>query len=218
MKKIKKNIVLLSGILITILLLELFVTRTYSTIFINSRIKVSQFKQLRESVEYFVKDYSGFVSVYIKDLTDGRTVLINENKKIPAASIIKIPIMTAVYYLNEKGLISLDEELVYEKRHRCGGSGKIKFLPYKTKFKLKDLVEVMITESDNIATNIITEKIGLVTLNNIFKETFGLKDTDMNRYIMNLKLRDRGVENYTTAKEIGLMLENIYQGRRRLCP
>lgn len=214
MKIFKKNIPLFFSIVLVLsLLVKFFVYKTCPTIFVNLGLKKTQFDQLKKSVENFVKDYSGFVSVYIKDLNNGQTVLINENKKVPAASIIKIPIMSTIYYLNEIGKLSLEEELVYKKKHRCSGSGKIKFLPYHTKFKLKDLVKLMITESDNIATNIITERVGLVTLNHIFKETFGLKATNMNRYIMDLKLRDKGIENYTTAKEIGLMLENIYRGK-----
>lgn len=214
MKNFKKNIVLFFCLLvITILFIEFFISQTYSTIFDVVEPRNSHFDQLQQSVENFVNNYSGLVCVYIKDLKNGKTIAINEEKPVPAASIIKIPIMAVVYYLNETGEISLDEKLCYEKRHRCSGSGKIKFLPYKTKFKLKDLVELMITESDNIATNIITERIGLTRLNYLFKETLGLKTTVMNRYIMDLKLRNRGIENYTTAKEVGEMLENIYRGK-----
>jgi len=197
--------------MISIFIIEFFVSKIYSTEHNDEIVRKTQFEQLKESVENFVSNYSGTVAIYIKDLSSGQEIMINENKKIPAASLIKIPIMAATYYLNESGKISFEEELVYKRKHRCGGSGKIKYLPYNTKFKLKDLIELMITDSDNIATNIITEKVGLLTLNNVFNEVLNLNSTEMNRFIMDLKSRNKGIENYTTAKDMGMMLESIYR-------
>ncbi len=209
MKKIKKSFLILSACFVLVLGGRYFLTSAKS-FNVEEDIKKSQFQQLKESIEYYVKDYSGNISVYIKDLKTGQTVAINEEHKIPAASIIKIPIMAAVYHLQNEEKDLLEKSLVYEKRHRCAGSGKLKFFPCKTKFQISNLIELMITESDNIATNIITEYIGLDKLNQIFVSELNLKNTNMQRYIMDLKLRDKGIENYTSAKDIGIMLERIY--------
>lgn len=179
-------------------------------------LKVQNLFDLRqELVDYtktFEKEYNAVVSIYIKDIKTQYRIEINSDIPFPAASVIKIPIMAAVYHLAEKGELSLDEILVYNKKHRCGGSGVIKNLPYGEKFKIRKLVELMITISDNVATHMLIDRIGLNKLNKTFKE-LGLKNTILNRYVMDLKSRQQGKENYTTAEEIGELLEKIYKGK-----
>ncbi|MCS7150905.1 MAG: class A beta-lactamase-related serine hydrolase [Endomicrobia bacterium] len=168
-------------------------------------------KDIVSYTEKFEKQYNATVAIYIKDMSTQYEVKINSEKLIPAASIIKVPIMAAVYYLAEKGELSLDEFLVYKKKHRCGGAGIIKSYPYGTKFKIRELVELMITISDNIATHMLIERVGLKRFNEIFK-TLELKNTTVNRYVMDLNSRRNGIENYTTAEDIGYLLEKIYKG------
>lgn len=195
------------------LIIFVFVSKINS-IYKKYELKVEEFKKLEHSLQEYVNSIvqdGAEVAIYIKDLSTGYEIKINSDKKMPSASLVKIPIMAAVYYLVDKGKLSLDEKLVYKKKYRCGGSGVIKKMPYGTKFTIKELVELMITISDNVATHMLIERIGLKNLNEIFKE-LGLKDTNINRFVMDLFLKNKGVENYTTAEDIGLLLEKVYRG------
>lgn len=180
-------------------------------------LEINKLKQLNEEIQSYLGNLQTInnnskVSVYIKDIATDYTIKINSEELFPAASVVKIPIMVAVYYLVDKSELSLDEILVYKKRHRCSGAGIIKNYPYGKKFKIRELVELMITISDNIATHMLMERVGIERLNKIFEE-LGLKNTNVKRYVMDLYAREKGLENYTTAEDIGLLLEKIYKGK-----
>ena len=70
----------------------------------------------------------------------------------------------------------------------------------------------MIVESDNVATNILSEALGLGYINQHIIE-WGLNVTDMKRWVMDLRRRNEGIENYTTAREMGELFEMIYNGQ-----
>lgn len=176
-------------------------------------LNIERLEQLKDEIQRYLsalQNSEGKISIYIKDLSTNYAIKINSEVQMPSASILKIPIMAAVYYLAEKGKLSLNEVLTYKKKHMCGGSGIIKNYRYGKKFTIKQLVELMITVSDNIATHMLIERVGIKNLQEIFLD-LGLKHTTIERYIMDLKARDRGVENYTTAEDIGELLEKIYK-------
>jgi beta-lactamase class A len=196
------------------LIVFVFVTRINS-IYNKYELKVEEFKKLEQSLQEYVNSLTqnnSEISLYIKDLSTEYEIKINSDKEIPSASLVKIPIMAAVYELAEKGDLSLNEKLTYKKKYRCGGSGIIKRSRYGTKFTIRELVELMITLSDNVATHMLIDRIGIKNLNKIFKE-LGLKNTNIDRFVMDLQARDKGIENYTTAEDIGLLLEKIYRGK-----
>ncbi|MCS7227835.1 MAG: class A beta-lactamase-related serine hydrolase [Endomicrobia bacterium] len=216
MKDITKNLRFLISILnIAILLIIVVFIAKINSLYTTYEIKVEKFHQLKNDIIDYLevfKDSDAQISIYIKDISTDYTINIESEKLIPSASLLKIPIMAAVYYLQNIGELSLNEVLVYKRHHRCGGSGIIKNMAYGSKFEIRQLIEYMITISDNIATHMLMERIGIKRLNEIFIK-LGLEHTNIERYIMDLRARDKGVENYTTAKDIGLLLEKIYKGK-----
>lgn len=206
----KKKYILIS--ILVLVIIWVFFTSTFLSYTKHTNRK-KQYILLKTYFENYIHQYEDNIAIYIKDLSTGEEIKFNENKQFPSASLVKIPLMATVFYKVEKAELQLDEELTYFKRHRCSGSGRIKFFSPGKKFKLSQLVDLMITESDNVATNIITERIGLEEINRIIKEEFKLKHTNMDRYIMDLVSRNHGIENYTTAKEMGMLLEKIYHGK-----
>ncbi len=197
------------------LIISIFVIKVNS-LYTKFEVKIEKFNEFKVNhVERYIQLFNesgAKVAIYFKDLSTQYGFGINANEKIPSASLVKIPIMAAVYYLVEKGELSLDEKLTYKKKHRCGGSGIIKNCRYGEKFTVRQLLELMIAVSDNVATHMIIDRVGLKRFNEIFKD-LGLKDTNLDRYVMDLTARNKGVENYTTAKEIGTLLEKIYYGK-----
>ena len=69
----------------------------------------------------------------------------------------------------------------------------------------------MIAKSDNTATNMLIDILGFDYLNKCFKD-FGLEHTNINRKMMDMKSRSRGIENYTTASDMALIINKIYDG------
>jgi len=214
-KETKKFKLTVSLVNIALFLIVFVFETRINSIYNKYELKVEEFKKLEQSLQEYVNSLTqnnSEISLYIKDLSTEYEIKINSDKEIPSASLVKIPIMAAVYELAEKGDLSLNEKLTYKKKYHCGGSGIIKRSRYGTKFTIRELVELMITLSDNVATHMLIDRIGIKNLNKIFKE-LGLKNTNINRFVMDLQARDKGIENYTTAEDIGLLLEKIYRGK-----
>lgn len=215
MSKINKLAFLVWALNIAVgLVVFVFITKINS-LYTKYELRIEELNKLKEDIKDYLRlfDIPGvLVAIYIKDLNTEYSIEINAEEKIPSASLLKIPIMAAIYYLADEGRVSLDEVLIYKKYHHCGGAGIIKNMSYGTKFKVKELIELMITVSDNIATHMLTEYVGLKRLDETFKK-LGLENTNISRYIMDLKKRREGIENYTTAKDIGVLLEKIYKGK-----
>jgi len=118
--------------------------------------------------------------------------------------------MAAVFQAQEEGKLSLSDRIPVERKHKIRDCSKLYFARNGTKFEIRDLIERMITESDNTATNVLCDALGFGYLNRKFVE-FGLMNTDLRRGVMDLKWRRAGIENYTTADDMAFLLERIYR-------
>ncbi len=136
-------------------------------------------------------------------------VSINGTRPFPAASVIKIPIMVAVYTADRSGLIDLDGWYTLKRSDITGGSGVLKAAKPGKKFQFRELIALMITRSDNTASNIFIRQLGMDFLNKTFRDA-GLKDTVINRYVMDLRSREKGIDNYVSARDLSFILERIY--------
>jgi beta-lactamase class A len=153
--------------------------------------------------------FRGDVGILVKDISSGESIKINSDKLFPSASLVKMPIMAAVFQAQEEGKISMDSQLTLQRRHKVFSHKGFYLKRVGKKFKVRDIVEQMIIESDNTAANMLVEALGFGYLNQKFVE-FGLKNTDLKRGIMELKWRKLGIDNYTTPDDMAYLLEKIY--------
>lgn len=172
----------------------------------------SHWKALEKRIGYQVNHFPGTSGIVIVDLKRGWTIEYNADMIFPSASLIKVPVMIALYDAQTQGRISLDETLSVERRLKAGGSGKLKYMRSGTKITIRQLIYTMITESDNTATNMLTDYLGLDYYNSFFSK-LGLTQTNFARMIMDLRKRNQGIENYTTPREMAKLLEMIYEKR-----
>jgi len=156
--------------------------------------------------------FTGEVSIFIEDLTSRWQIGINQDRLFPSASLVKIPIMAACFCAANEGKIKLDKVLILKAQDKSLGSGKLKEAPVGTRLSINKLIELMISESDNTAANMLIERLGFDYLNSCFKR-LGLKDTNICREMMDFKSRKQGQENFTTASDLASLLAMIYHGR-----
>lgn len=173
--------------------------------------RAANFRELMTDLEVRASRFRGETGILVKDLRTRQTIGINSSKLFPSASLVKVPIMAAVFAAEREGKLKLTDTLKVERRQKVKSSSRIYRARPGTKFKVSYLVEEMITHSDNTATNMIVDALGFGYLNQKFVE-FGLKNTDLRRGVMDLKWRKAGIENYTTAEDMALLLEKIYHG------
>ena len=137
------------------------------------------------------------------------SIFLKPAQPFPAASLIKLPIMAVCFQAAKEGRISLSEEMILKTRYKTAGSGILKNMPVGKKITISKLITLMITLSDNTAANMIITKLGREYINKKFKE-IGLKQTALNRSIMDLSARKKGIENYTSIQDMVSLLKRIY--------
>ncbi len=165
---------------------------------------------LRQKLINEISQFKGEAGIVVKDLETGWELSYEKNKLFPSASLVKIPLMAACFLAADQGRIKLDRNIALKSVDKLTGSGVLKDMPAGTTFSIERLTGLMIYDSDNTATNIVTNLLSIDYLNSTFK-AFGLKDTELSRKIADYRLRDRGIENYTTAEDMALLLEKIYR-------
>jgi beta-lactamase class A len=121
-------------------------------------------RALQAEVEGLVGRVDGVVGVAAKELHGGAEVLVNADETFPTASVMKVPILVALYRQAEAGRIDLDRRITFEARHLVPGSGVLQDLAFGLQPTVKDLATLMITVSDNAATDMVLDLLGLDTL------------------------------------------------------
>jgi len=159
-----------------------------------------------------ISNLRGEAGIVVEDLETGWTFIHNEDQPFPAASLVKIPIMVACFKAAQEGRLDLSEKHVLRREDRVGGSGILRRMRNGRSFTYSQLIDYMVTESDNIACNIMIDRLGFDYINQVFEE-LGLEKTRLNRKMIDFAARDQGIENYTTAAEMTGLLDRIYHHR-----
>lgn len=133
----------------------------------------------RISVE--LKSYDGLMGIYIDDLR-GNVIKINEKESFETASTIKLFILAALFERIEKGELSLSDMLEYRQEHVIDGSGILNSMEVGTKLSVKNIATLMIIVSDNIATNMLIDFLGVEQINDCI-QGLGCKDTILHNRI-----------------------------------
>jgi beta-lactamase class A len=146
------------------------------------------------------------------DLTSGERFAINENLVFPQASAIKIAILMEVYKQAQAGKFKLTDTRRVEKQHKAGGSGVLVQLSDGTvQLSIYDLCVLMILVSDNTATNMLIDLVGMDNINRTL-EGLGLKHTRVRRRMLDTAASWRGDENVSTPAEAARIMEILFKG------
>ena len=143
-------------------------------------------------------------SVFVWEYDSGKYVDINSSKLYSAASIIKIPVLIQMFKSIEANQLTIYDEMELTPYYKAEGSGSLQTKTLGNKYNLDELARVMITQSDNTATNMIISAVGSMTDVNSGIRSWGLKNT----YLKNW-LPDIAGSNFTTTKDLATMLYNL---------
>jgi len=117
-------------------------------------------------------------SLYAKHLPSGREIAVRADQPMNALSVIKIPIMVLAYRDAEAGLLDLDERCRIEPQDMRRGSGLLQTFAPGLEPTYRGLVTQMIITSDNTATDIMIERLGLERVNEMLAE-LGYEETQL---------------------------------------
>ncbi|MFI3301201.1 MAG: serine hydrolase [Candidatus Gastranaerophilales bacterium] len=143
-------------------------------------------------------------AIYVWDYDSNNFVDIDADKIFATASIIKLPVLVELFKTIERGEISLTDKMVLTDYYRASGSGGLQYKASNSAYSIDYLAKIMITDSDNSATNMLVSKLGSMTDINRAARDWGLEKTYLQTW-----LPDLGGTNRTTAREIGRILYNI---------
>jgi beta-lactamase class A len=109
-----------------------------------------------------IDSFQGKVAIAVKNLDTGEAFLWHESDPMPTASLIKFPVMVETYRQAEERKVDLDKPVTLKKEDKVPGSGILTshFSPGAS-FSLRDAVHLMIVYSDNTATNLVVDVIGI---------------------------------------------------------
>lgn len=129
-----------------------------------------------------INSFQGKVSLYAKNLDTGQTYTLNGNERVRTASTIKIAVMIEVFARIAEGKAKWTDELVLTKAARYSGSGILPELSDGLKLTLRDCVRLMMTLSDNTATNMVLDYITTDAVNDRM-DSLGFKQTRIMRRV-----------------------------------
>lgn len=165
--------------------------------------------RLKKTLENKVRHFRGTVGLVVEDLDTEWEIVFNKDTLIPSASLVKIPIMLSCFYAAQDGKVNLKDTIRLKSSEKVAGSRALGREPAGSVFTVEELLEPMITQSDNAAANILIDFLGFDTLNSYFKK-MGLKNTNIARKMMDFEERREGEENYATAEDMAYLLEQLY--------
>jgi beta-lactamase class A len=155
----------------------------------------------------------GVLAVAILDLSTGQKYLLHADEILPTASSIKIAILAELYRQAQQGRLKLNDMYTLQSGDIVGGSGIAGVLTHgATRLTLRDVAALMISVSDNSATNVIIDRIGMENVNALL-DSLGLSHTRLRRKMMDLKAATEGRENIATPREMMTLLEDLYRGK-----
>jgi len=155
----------------------------------------------------------GVLAVAIMDLSTGQKYLFHADEVLPTASSIKIAILAELYRQAQQGKLKLTDLYTLQQSDLVGGSGIAEALtPGTTRLTIRDVAALMISVSDNSATNIIIGRVGMENVNALL-DSLGLTHTRLRRKMMDLKAAGEGRENVASPREFMLLLEALYRGK-----
>ncbi|CAN5891220.1 hypothetical protein BH23GEM9_BH23GEM9_01850 [soil metagenome] len=120
--------------------------------------------RLRSRLDELASGHEGVVGVSVRNLSTGEAVSLRGGETFPSASLIKVAVLVALLEEVERGRIRLDERSALVSRDRVGGSGILKHMDSGLAPTVEDLAWLMITISDNTATNLVLDKLDVRTV------------------------------------------------------
>lgn len=173
-------------------------------------------KLLYKTVSNILSKYDFNYSIIFKDLSSSETISWHYHSKgseilsFPSASTIKIFIAIEAYNQINKGIIFEDDVILIEDNMKVGGSGIISKYSKNLEISIGKLIYLMMTESDNTATNILINILGMDNINVMIKK-LSINNSFLNRKMMDFNAIKNGFDNYTCAYDLATVLEQLYK-------
>ena len=170
-------------------------------------------QKLESKIEQVDRNLDGVMGVAIEDLTTGDHYFLREDEVFAQASSIKITGLANLYLQAQQGKLKLTDLYTVQTSDLVPDSDIVNGLtPGVTRITLRDLATMMVAVSDNSATNVLIDRVGMQNVNAML-DGLGLSHTRLRRKMMDLEAAKQGRENISTPREMMTLLDAIYHGK-----
>lgn len=170
-------------------------------------------QKLEAQIQDVDQHLDGVMGVAIEDLNTGEHFLLNEDEVFAQASSIKITVLANLYLQAQQGKLKLTDLYTVQSSDLVPDSDIMGGLtPGVTRITLHDLATMMVAVSDNSATNVLIDRVGMQNVNAML-DSIGLTHTRLRRKMMDLQAAKKGRENISTPREMMTLLDAIYHGK-----
>lgn len=179
----------------------------------NAPLQAAYRAKMQSQLSAVASHLNGVMGYVIKDLKTGESFERNPDLVFPQASSIKLTILLELLRQDQAGKLSLDEKHTLRRSETVGGDAILYMLGDGTvTMTLRDLATFMVVLSDNSATNILIDRVGMTNVN-AEVQRLGLTQTKLRRHMMDLEAAQHGDENVSTPREMARLLEKVRAGQ-----
>jgi beta-lactamase class A len=136
--------------------------------------------RLQARVEELSRSFNGTIGIYARNIETSAEVGYKADEKFPMASVYKLAIMVQIFREVDAGRLSLTDRVELGESDKRLGSGLLMYMTPGLKPTLHDLLTMMITVSDNEATDKLFSMAGAKNVNAMLA-TLGVKDVRVDR-------------------------------------
>lgn len=166
----------------------------------------------RQEIEDYAEDYDGTSGVYAQDITGGYGYGVNPDETFFGASVMKIPLLVAVFRQVDEGEVSLNDSFPTESGDWAGGAGWLQWEEAGTSHTVEDYMWMMMTQSDNVATNALLRLVGGPAYVNEVSRSLDAPDTFLYQKVTSERAAIPALDNRTTARDMANILGKVYTG------
>lgn len=164
--------------------------------------------ELLETLNKRLNNQTFACAMYYIDLTTGLTISYNADRQFAAASLIKAPYLMYILDMIAAGELSLDDVHTYRRAyHYIGGTGQIRYMEDGTQLTLRQIIEYIVYDSDNVAFKMLNNGYDGVLSIPAFHD-MAMRDYDAPYY-------SGTYGNVLTASGVGRMFAEIYARAER---
>lgn len=186
-----------------------------SSLHAQQSLQAALHAKLESELTNVAEHLNGVMGYAIKDLATGETFLRLPNTVFPQASSIKLTVLLELMRQAQEGKLSLEEKHTLRRSEMTVGDTEpiLTMLGDGTvTLSLRDLAIFMVVLSDNTATNILIDRLGMDNINEGITRLV-LKDTKLRRRMIDLEAAKKGHENVSTPFEMMTLVEKIHNGQ-----
>ena len=164
------------------------------------------------AIRRIAKSFSGTLGFAARDFKTGDELFLKADEVFPTASMVKIGILLELFRQKEGGKLDLGEMVTIRKADKTAGSGLIENMGEEVTLSLHDIAVLMNAISDNTATNVLIDRLGIDAINVAMAEA-GMSNTHLFRKIVFTSARKLKYPHFATGtpRDFMTLMSNLYQ-------